>query len=50
MQIEPIGALGQLAALVEHRIWQPRDPEHEFDEVDTVIEGAVSQAKEGERA
>ena len=50
MQIEPIGALGQLAALVEHRTWRPRNPEHEFDEVDTIIEGAISQAKEGERA
>lgn len=50
MQIEPIGALGQLAAVVEHRTWRPRDREHEIDEVDAVIEDAITQSEQSARA
>jgi very-short-patch-repair endonuclease len=45
MQIEPIGALSQLSALVEHRVWRQREREHEIDEVDTVIENAIAQVE-----
>jgi very-short-patch-repair endonuclease len=48
MQIEPIGALGQLATLVEHRIWQPPSMDREADEVDRVITEAVAKVKEDE--
>lgn len=41
MQIAPIGAIGRLASLVEHRVWQPRSKENEEDEVDRVIKEAV---------
>lgn len=41
MGIEPIGALGQLATLVEHRVWD----QQEEDEVDEVIRRAVDGAQ-----
>lgn len=43
MQIEPIGALGQLAALVEHRIWAPRLIDRGADEVDRIIEDSITK-------
>jgi len=47
MQIAPIGALGQLATLVERRVWQPRNKRvHEADgEVDLVIQQAIDDAR-----
>lgn len=44
MQIAPIGALGQLATLVEHRVWQPRATEGDEDDVDRVIRKAIDDA------
>lgn len=45
MQIAPVGALSQLATLVEHRIWQPPAKEDGEDEVDRVIRKAVDDAR-----
>lgn len=45
MQIVPVGALSQLATLVEHRIWQPRVKEDGEDEVGRVIRKAIDDAQ-----
>ncbi|MDF4003546.1 AAA domain-containing protein [Luteibacter sp. PPL552] len=47
MQIAPIGALGQLATLVERRVWQPRTKrmDEAEDEVDLVIQQAIDDAR-----
>lgn len=41
MGIEPIGALGQLAALVEQCIWDPKAAQAEEDEVHEAIRSAI---------
>ena len=47
MQIAPIGALGQLATLVERRIWEPQTKRmgEAEDEVDLVIQQAIDDAR-----
>lgn len=45
MQIAPIGALSQLATLVEHRVWEPRSKEEGEDEVDLVILKAIEDVQ-----
>ena len=45
MGIEPTGALGQLATLVEQRVWDPKAAQQEEDEVDEVIRRAIDDAQ-----
>jgi very-short-patch-repair endonuclease len=46
MQIEPIGSLGQLGTLVEHRTWQPRSVDQQSDDVSRVIGEAIARQSE----
>jgi very-short-patch-repair endonuclease len=44
MRIEPMGRLGQLSVMVEHRVWAPQ-PENEDAEVSEVIAQAIESSR-----